>query len=211
MALQSLLAKENADNSAAGDSKPQSSTSTGPKQPMLAPKAKRVIYLHMAGSPSQLELFEHKPDLDKLHMQDCPASFLEGKRFAFIKGIPKFWQASFRFVNMVKVDSGSASCCRILHLCPTTPASSVQFRRINSITRRRNCSFTPVRLDWEIRRLVRGSIMDLAASTKIFRALLSCCPVVKLPTPENRFGDQDFCHRFIRAYNVAQSAILYCI
>jgi hypothetical protein len=97
MALQSLLAKENADNSAAGDSKPQSSTSTGPKQPMLAPKAKRVIYLHMAGSPSQLELFEHKPDLDKLHMQDCPASFLEGKRFAFIKGIPKILAGQFSF------------------------------------------------------------------------------------------------------------------
>lgn len=52
-------------------------------------KAKRVIYLHMAGAPSQLELFDYKPLLEKLHGEDCPASLMEGKRFAFIRGIPK--------------------------------------------------------------------------------------------------------------------------
>src|SRR5947209_3373317 len=36
-----------------------------PRPPMFAPKAKAVIYLHMAGSPSQLELFEYKPELVK--------------------------------------------------------------------------------------------------------------------------------------------------
>lgn len=63
----------------------------------FAPRAKRVIYLHMAGSPSQLELFDHKPDLDRLHDQPCPPSLLEGKRFAFIRGVPKMLgsQASF--------------------------------------------------------------------------------------------------------------------
>ncbi len=64
---------------------------------MFAPKATRVIYLHMAGSPSQLELFEHKPDLRKLHIKDCPPSFLEGKRFAFIKGVPKLLAGQFQF------------------------------------------------------------------------------------------------------------------
>jgi hypothetical protein len=54
----------------------------------FAPKAKRVIFLHMAGAPSQLELFDYKPDLDKLHGLDCPPSLLEGKRFAFIQGVP---------------------------------------------------------------------------------------------------------------------------
>ena len=44
--------------------------------PQFAPRAKRVIYLHMAGAPSQLELFEHKPELTRLDGQDCPASFL---------------------------------------------------------------------------------------------------------------------------------------
>lgn len=92
MALHALMAR---DSSASGPA-PEQPTS-GAKPPMLAPKAKRVIYLHMAGSPSQLELFENKPDLQKLHMQDCPASFLEGKRFAFIKGVPKILAGQFSF------------------------------------------------------------------------------------------------------------------
>ena len=52
-------------------------------------KAKRVIYIHMAGAPSQLETFDYKPELAKLNDQPCPQSFIEGKRFAFIKGVPK--------------------------------------------------------------------------------------------------------------------------
>lgn len=57
--------------------------------PHFAAKAKSVIYLHMAGAPSQLELFDYKPALQKLHGKDCPPSLLEGKNFAFIRGIPK--------------------------------------------------------------------------------------------------------------------------
>ena len=54
------------------------------RQPYFAPKAKNVIYLHMAGSPSQLELFDYKPVLKKHDAQVCPKEFLDGKRFAFI-------------------------------------------------------------------------------------------------------------------------------
>lgn len=57
--------------------------------PHFAPKAKRIIYLHMAGAPSQLELFDYKPELEKLNGQDCPPSLLEGKKFPFIQGVPK--------------------------------------------------------------------------------------------------------------------------
>jgi len=60
-----------------------------PRPPHFPGKARSVIYLHMAGAPSQLELFDYKPALAKLDGQDCPASFLEGKRFAFIRGVPK--------------------------------------------------------------------------------------------------------------------------
>ena len=59
-----------------------------PRSPTLPAKAKRVIYLHMAGGPSQFELFDHKPELAKLDGQDCPDEFLAGKRFAFIRGVP---------------------------------------------------------------------------------------------------------------------------
>ncbi|MGD9636795.1 MAG: DUF1501 domain-containing protein, partial [Pirellulales bacterium] len=73
----------------------QSSVVFDPKQPWLprstpiAPKARRVIYLHLDGAPSQLELFDYKPQLQALHGQDCPREFLEGKRFAFIRGVPQ--------------------------------------------------------------------------------------------------------------------------
>ncbi|QDV27487.1 DUF1501 domain-containing protein [Aureliella helgolandensis] len=60
-------------------------------------RAKRVIYLHMAGSPSQLDLFDYKPELQKLDGQDTPQSFLEGKRFAFIQGVPKMLGPQFKF------------------------------------------------------------------------------------------------------------------
>ena len=60
-----------------------------PKSPHFAGKAKRVIYLHMAGAPSQLELFDFKPELQKLDNQLCPPSLLDGKRFAFIRGVPR--------------------------------------------------------------------------------------------------------------------------
>ncbi|HUY32430.1 MAG TPA: DUF1501 domain-containing protein [Pirellulales bacterium] len=48
-------------------------------------KAKRVIYLFMAGGPSQLELFDYKPKLQALDGQVVPESYVKNKRFAFIK------------------------------------------------------------------------------------------------------------------------------
>ncbi len=54
------------------------------RKPHFAAKAKNVIYLHMAGSPTQLELFDYKPVLKKHDGQPCPKQYLDGKRFAFI-------------------------------------------------------------------------------------------------------------------------------
>ncbi len=68
-----------------------------PDLPHFAPKAKRVIYLHMAGAPSQLELFDHKPELTKLDGKECPGEFLEGKQFAFIQGVPKMLGSQYPF------------------------------------------------------------------------------------------------------------------
>lgn len=69
-----------------------------PARPHFTPRAKHVIFLHMAGAPSQLELFDYKPELQKMDGQFCPPSLLEGKRFAFIRGVPKMLgpQATFR-------------------------------------------------------------------------------------------------------------------
>lgn len=58
------------------------------RAPHFPARAKRVIFLHMAGAPSQLDLFDYKPELFKLDGKDCPKEFIEGHRFAFLTGIP---------------------------------------------------------------------------------------------------------------------------
>ncbi|MFM7039214.1 MAG: DUF1501 domain-containing protein [Planctomycetaceae bacterium] len=52
--------------------------------PQLLPRAKHVIYLHMIGAPSQLDLFDEKPELRRRHNQPCPESVTRGRNFAFI-------------------------------------------------------------------------------------------------------------------------------
>src|SRR3954470_3736855 len=68
-----------------------------PQPPHFAPKAKRVIYLHMIGAPSQLDLFEEKPMLVQRDGQDCPDELLAGERFAFIGGKLKLAGTKFKF------------------------------------------------------------------------------------------------------------------
>lgn len=76
-ALGSLLAR-----SAMGDSQP----GPYPGLPHHVPKAKRVIFLCMAGGPSQLETFDHKPELAKLDGQPMPESYTAGQPIAQLQG-----------------------------------------------------------------------------------------------------------------------------
>jgi hypothetical protein len=59
-----------------------------PKMPHFAPKAKQIIFLFMAGAPSQLDLFDYKPALNRYNGQPVPQDVIKGERFAFIKGTP---------------------------------------------------------------------------------------------------------------------------
>ena len=68
-----------------------------PKAPHFPAKAKHVIYLHMAGSPSQLDLFDYKPKLQQLNGEACPESLFKKERFAFIKGVPKMLGTPHKF------------------------------------------------------------------------------------------------------------------
>lgn len=69
------------------------------RPPHFAPKAKRVIYLHMAGSPPHLDLFDYKPELVKHDGELCPDEFVKGKRFAFTSGTPKLMGTPHRFAQ----------------------------------------------------------------------------------------------------------------
>jgi hypothetical protein len=74
-----------------------------PRPPHFAPKAKSVIFLFMAGGPSQLELFDHKPKLQELTGKPIPDSFIKGKRFAFMdtfsKEVPKLLGTKRKFAR----------------------------------------------------------------------------------------------------------------
>ncbi len=60
-----------------------------PKKGHFPARAKNVIYLFMAGGPSQLELFDYKPKLQELHGQPIPEEIIKGKRFAFMDTFAK--------------------------------------------------------------------------------------------------------------------------
>jgi hypothetical protein len=68
-------------------------------QPHYPARAKSVIFLHMVGAPSQLELFDHKPTLAKYDGQPCPQHLLEGQRFAFLRGHPSLLGPRFKFAR----------------------------------------------------------------------------------------------------------------
>ncbi len=63
------------------------------------PKAKRVIYLFMAGGPSQLEMFSPKPVLNSFHGKQPPAEMTEGRRFAFLPATASLLGSNRRFAR----------------------------------------------------------------------------------------------------------------
>jgi len=68
-----------------------------PKKPHFKPKAKSIIYLFMAGAPSQVDMWDPKPMLQKYDGQECPDELLKGERFAFIRGKPRLLGSPYKF------------------------------------------------------------------------------------------------------------------
>lgn len=97
LALASLLEEDSrgAETGAPATRSPRGRQAPG--GPHFPPRARSVIYLHMAGSPPQQELFDFKPELIKYSGKPCPEEFLKGERFAFIKGTPKLLGTPYKF------------------------------------------------------------------------------------------------------------------
>ena len=95
IALSSLVAREGAAAPAVSDVIHPLSA----RQPHFPAKAKQVIYLHMTGSPPNLDLWDYKPELVKRDGQDCPDSFLAGRTFAFTSGVPKLLGTPRKFAQ----------------------------------------------------------------------------------------------------------------
>ena len=66
-------------------------------RPNFLPRAKRVIYMFMAGAPSQLDLFDYKPRLAELEGQPIPPSVIDGQRYAFIQPDAAILGPQFKF------------------------------------------------------------------------------------------------------------------
>jgi hypothetical protein len=88
VALASLLAK---------DSPADVADPLTPQRTHFAPRAKNVIFLHMVGAPSQLDLFDYKPELQRLDGDLVPDHLWEGLRLAFIRKQPALLGTQFKF------------------------------------------------------------------------------------------------------------------
>jgi hypothetical protein len=69
------------------------------RQPHHPPRAKRVIFLFMAGAPSHLELFDYKPELARFDGKLPPADLIKGYRAAFINPNSKLLGPKFKFAR----------------------------------------------------------------------------------------------------------------
>src|SRR4051794_25085699 len=107
MALTSLLERD-------GHAASALANPLAPREGHHPAKAKRVIYLFMAGGPSQLELFDHKPKLGELHGKPVPEAFVRGKRFAFMdtfaKERPKLLATRRKFARRGKAGTWVSEC-----------------------------------------------------------------------------------------------------
>jgi hypothetical protein len=80
-----------------GKSRPAASNPLAPKKPHFPAKAKRVIYMFMAGAPSQLELFDYKPELVKYDGKPVPQELVKGINYAFIKPDAALYASELKF------------------------------------------------------------------------------------------------------------------
>ncbi len=97
IALASLLT--DAYSSSAAGAAPPGVNPFAVRKPHFAPKAKRVIHLFMAGAPSQLDLFDYKPDLIKYEGKPLPPSVIGNQRYAFIRPDAAVLGPRFKFAK----------------------------------------------------------------------------------------------------------------
>ena len=106
--------------------KPTAHNPLAPKQPHFAPKAKRVIFLFMAGAPSHLELFDYKPQLAKFDGTLPPPELIKGYRAAFINPSSKLLgpEVQVRQARQVRRGALRAAAAPGRRWSTTSPSSS---------------------------------------------------------------------------------------
>ncbi len=85
-----------------GGSRAHGALRSGPADPPPhhEPRAKRIIYLHMVGGTSQMDLFDPKPELRKRHGEPCPDSMFDKDKLAFIRTRPTIIGSPYSFAQV---------------------------------------------------------------------------------------------------------------
>lgn len=104
IALASLLTNAFATRTSAAPARALNSMAAKP--PHFAPRAKRVIYLFMAGAPSHLDLFDYKPQLAKYEGKPIPPEIIRGQRYAFIRQDAAALGPQFKFAKHGQCGAG---------------------------------------------------------------------------------------------------------
>ena len=103
-----------------------------PKKPHFAPKAKNVIFLFIEGGPSQLDLFDPKPEMKKWDGKPLPESMTRNLQLAFIKPTAQVWASPRTFTRTGHSGmsiTGTILSSRGDHTVPHDPAPNVQTPR----------------------------------------------------------------------------------
>ncbi|HEX6960685.1 MAG TPA: DUF1501 domain-containing protein [Lacipirellula sp.] len=181
------------------------------RPPKLQAKAKKVIFLHMAGGPSHLELLDYKPELVKRNGQDCPSTLLEGQRFAFIKGTPKLLGTPYRFTRHGR--NGAWFSELLPHLARVADDLTI----VKSMTTEQ-FNHAPAQLLMQTGNQLLGhpslgawATYGLARSTRTCRGSWSSSPKATRPTPARASGGAATCPAFTKACSAAIRAIRFCL
>ncbi len=174
-----------------------------------APRAKRIIYLHMIGAHHTWNMFTEKPELVKRHNHPCPAEVTKDRDFAFIgktstlAGSPwkfsRHGQSGHTFSELLPNLAGVADELAMIH--------SIHSDEINHAPAQmflHSGLDEPVGPAW-----VHGSPMDSAARTPTCPPM-SYCSAVQLAGLGPRYGPMVFCPVFIKVLNFAPMEIPFC-
>jgi hypothetical protein len=172
-----------------------------------AAKAKSIIFLFMAGAPSQLDLFDYKPKLNQFDGQPCPEELIKGERFAFIKGVPKLLGSPHVF------GKHGERCAELSNLLPQLGTVVDDIAIVKSM-RTTQFNHAPAQILMNTGHHTPGRpsmgswlTYGIGSEGKDLPGLWSCSPDRTLPMAARAVGEAASCPPLIRASNSAVRAI----
>ena len=180
------------------------------RPPMFPAKAKSVIYLFMAGAPSQVDLLDPKPLLQKYDGQNVPEELTKGERFAFIKGTPRLLGSPYEFKRC------GNPAAEISELLPHLQDVADDMRIVRSMhTTQFNHAPAQIFMNTGFQIIGRPSMgswmtYGLGSECKDLPGFVVLISGENQPDGGKACWGADFCPRYIRGSSSAHKAIRYC-